>query len=148
MMSYIFTYASRSFKVTYLTVRGGNNKKITWHPDFLSIAECHFHLRVKFYLIFQECPSGVVNEDTFKDIYAQFFPQGGWWMLFGICRLIWSQGTQKLTLWALWCRNISSVSAFPTDASTYAHFLFNAFDTDHNGSVSFEVRRTLRRERH
>ncbi|XP_048041991.1 Kv channel-interacting protein 4 isoform X4 [Megalobrama amblycephala] len=47
-----------------------------------------------------ECPSGVVNEDTFKEIYAQFFPQG--------------------------------------DASTYAHFLFNAFDTDHNGSVSFE----------
>lgn len=26
---------------------------------------------------FQECPSGVVNEDTFKEIYAQFFPQGG-----------------------------------------------------------------------
>jgi len=25
----------------------------------------------------QECPSGVVKEDTFKDIYAQFFPQGG-----------------------------------------------------------------------
>ncbi|XP_053716420.1 Kv channel-interacting protein 4-like isoform X2 [Synchiropus splendidus] len=47
-----------------------------------------------------ECPSGVVNEDTFKDIYAQFFPQG--------------------------------------DASTYAHFLFSAFDTHHNGSVSFE----------
>ncbi|KAG7458890.1 hypothetical protein MATL_G00225410 [Megalops atlanticus] len=47
-----------------------------------------------------ECPSGVVNEDTFKSIYAQFFPQG--------------------------------------DASRYAHFLFNAFDTDHNGSVSFE----------
>uniref|UniRef100_A0A8C2E5I6 Kv channel-interacting protein 4 n=1 Tax=Cyprinus carpio TaxID=7962 RepID=A0A8C2E5I6_CYPCA len=47
-----------------------------------------------------ECPSGVVNEDTFKEIYAQFFPQG--------------------------------------DASTYAHFLFNAFDTDHNDSVSFE----------
>ncbi|KAJ8382886.1 hypothetical protein SKAU_G00036640 [Synaphobranchus kaupii] len=47
-----------------------------------------------------ECPSGVVNEDNFKVIYSQFFPQG--------------------------------------DASTYAHFLFNAFDTDHNGSVSFE----------
>uniref|UniRef100_UPI003AAB9DDC Kv channel-interacting protein 4-like n=1 Tax=Centroberyx gerrardi TaxID=166262 RepID=UPI003AAB9DDC len=29
------------------------------------------------------------------------------------------------------------VPLFP-DASTYAHFLFNAFDTDHNGSVSFE----------
>lgn len=24
----------------------------------------------------QECPSGIVNEETFKDIYAQFFPQG------------------------------------------------------------------------
>ncbi|XP_062899446.1 Kv channel-interacting protein 4 isoform X6 [Mobula hypostoma] len=47
-----------------------------------------------------ECPSGIVNEETFKEIYAQFFPQG--------------------------------------DATTYAHFLFNAFDTDHNGSVSFE----------
>uniref|UniRef100_A0AAQ4QQW3 Kv channel-interacting protein 4 n=1 Tax=Gasterosteus aculeatus aculeatus TaxID=481459 RepID=A0AAQ4QQW3_GASAC len=47
-----------------------------------------------------ECPSGIVNEETFKDIYAQFFPQG--------------------------------------ESSTYAHFLFNAFDTDHNGSLSFE----------
>ncbi|XP_009583753.1 PREDICTED: Kv channel-interacting protein 4-like, partial [Fulmarus glacialis] len=44
--------------------------------------------------------SGVVNEETFKEIYSQFFPQG--------------------------------------DSTTYAHFLFNAFDTDHNGSVSFE----------
>lgn len=24
----------------------------------------------------QECPTGIVNEDTFKYIYAQFFPQG------------------------------------------------------------------------
>ncbi|XP_038677931.1 Kv channel-interacting protein 2-like isoform X2 [Scyliorhinus canicula] len=47
-----------------------------------------------------ECPSGVVNEETFKQIYSQFFPQG--------------------------------------DSSMYAHFLFNAFDTDQNGSVSFE----------
>lgn len=27
------------------------------------------------------------------------------------------------------------------DSSTYATFLFNAFDTDHDGSVSFEVSR-------
>ncbi|XP_041122735.1 Kv channel-interacting protein 1 isoform X2 [Polyodon spathula] len=47
-----------------------------------------------------ECPSGVVSEDTFKQIYAQFFPQG--------------------------------------DASMYAHYLFNAFDSAHNGSVKFE----------
>lgn len=24
-----------------------------------------------------ECPSGVVQEEVFRDIYAQFFPQGG-----------------------------------------------------------------------
>uniref|UniRef100_A0A7M4F537 Potassium voltage-gated channel interacting protein 2 n=1 Tax=Crocodylus porosus TaxID=8502 RepID=A0A7M4F537_CROPO len=47
-----------------------------------------------------ECPSGLVTEESFKQIYSQFFPQG--------------------------------------DSSTYAAFLFNAFDTDHDGSVSFE----------
>ncbi|XP_068607574.1 A-type potassium channel modulatory protein KCNIP2-like isoform X2 [Brachionichthys hirsutus] len=47
-----------------------------------------------------ECPSGVVNEETFKSIYGQFFPQG--------------------------------------DSSMYAHFLFDAFDTNNIGSVSFE----------
>ena len=31
-------------------------------------------------ILSQECPSGIVNEETFKDIYAQFFPQGG-----GLC---------------------------------------------------------------
>ncbi|KAF0027454.1 Kv channel-interacting protein 2 isoform X2 [Scophthalmus maximus] len=47
-----------------------------------------------------ECPCGVVNEENFKTIYSQFFPQG--------------------------------------DSSMYAHFLFEAFDTNKNGSVSFE----------
>ncbi|XP_068452364.1 calsenilin isoform X3 [Clinocottus analis] len=47
-----------------------------------------------------ECPSGMVDEETFKTIYSQFFPQG--------------------------------------DATTYAHFLFNAFDMDRNGSIRFE----------
>lgn len=28
-------------------------------------------------LSLQECPTGIVNEETFKEIYAQFFPQGG-----------------------------------------------------------------------
>lgn len=28
-------------------------------------------------LSLQECPTGIVNEETFKVIYAQFFPQGG-----------------------------------------------------------------------
>ncbi|XP_014665339.1 PREDICTED: Kv channel-interacting protein 1-like isoform X2 [Priapulus caudatus] len=48
----------------------------------------------------QECPTGMVNEDTFKDIYAQFFPQG--------------------------------------DASQYAHYVFQLFDQNRNGHISFE----------
>ncbi|XP_072917167.1 calsenilin-like isoform X1 [Hemitrygon akajei] len=47
-----------------------------------------------------ECPSGMVDEQTFKAIYSQFFPQG--------------------------------------DVTTYAHFLFNAFDTDKSGAIRFE----------
>uniref|UniRef100_A0A8C7XVY3 EF-hand domain-containing protein n=1 Tax=Oryzias sinensis TaxID=183150 RepID=A0A8C7XVY3_9TELE len=54
-----------------------------------------------------ECPSGAVNEDTFKQIYSQFFPHGDKW-------------TDKCY------------------ASTYAHYLFNAFDTGHTGSIKFE----------
>ncbi|XP_078588872.1 Kv channel-interacting protein 4-like isoform X2 [Branchiostoma floridae x Branchiostoma japonicum] len=48
----------------------------------------------------QECPTGLVNEDTFKSIYSEFFPQG--------------------------------------DSSAYAHYVFNVFDADHNGTISFE----------
>uniref|UniRef100_A0A674K951 Potassium voltage-gated channel interacting protein 1 n=1 Tax=Terrapene triunguis TaxID=2587831 RepID=A0A674K951_9SAUR len=57
-----------------------------------------------------ECPSGVVNEETFKQIYAQFFPHGGE-----------PPGDSHLTY-----------------ASMYAHYLFNAFDTAQTGSVKFE----------
>lgn len=28
-------------------------------------------------LHYQECPNGTVDKDTFKKIYAQFFPYGG-----------------------------------------------------------------------
>ncbi|XP_077991997.1 calsenilin-like isoform X2 [Glandiceps talaboti] len=48
----------------------------------------------------QECPTGIVNEETFKEIYSQFFPQG--------------------------------------ESSQYAHYVFNTFDTDSNGTISFE----------
>jgi len=42
----------------------------------------HFLLDESFHLL-QECPTGVVKEDTFKDIYAHFFPQGG--LLITVC---------------------------------------------------------------
>ncbi|CAL8332270.1 unnamed protein product [Merluccius merluccius] len=47
-----------------------------------------------------ECPGGMLNEETFKIIYSQFFPHG--------------------------------------DSSMYAHFLFQAFDKQNSGTVSFE----------
>ncbi|XP_071370324.1 A-type potassium channel modulatory protein KCNIP1 isoform X2 [Centroberyx affinis] len=75
-------FSKRELQVLY---RGFKN-----HPPTLSLS----------FLSLQECPSGVVNEETFKQIYSQFFPHG--------------------------------------DASTYAHYLFNAFDTAHNGSIKFE----------
>lgn len=43
----------------------------------------------------------------------------------------------------VWFGFFNFLFVFLVDASTYAHFLFNAFDTDHNGSVSFEVRRVM-----
>lgn len=49
----------------------------------------------------QGCPSGIVNVDQFKEIYAQFFPQG--------------------------------------DSGKYAQLIFNTFDKDQNGTISFEV---------
>lgn len=48
----------------------------------------------------QECPTGIVDEDTFKEIYSRFFPQG--------------------------------------DSDSYAHYVFNTFDHDGNGTLSFE----------
>lgn len=47
-----------------------------------------------------ECPNGTVDKDTFKKIYAQFFPYG--------------------------------------DSSLYANHVFNVFDQDRDGKVSFE----------
>ncbi|XP_038016371.1 calsenilin-like isoform X5 [Motacilla alba alba] len=47
-----------------------------------------------------ECPSGLVDEETFTLIYSRFFPHG--------------------------------------DASSYAHFLFDAFDADRNGALCFQ----------
>ncbi|XP_025780547.1 Kv channel-interacting protein 1 isoform X4 [Puma concolor] len=65
-----------------------------------------------------ECPSGVVNEETFKQIYAQFFPHGA-----PPC----CPGSRHLPF--LLCLS---------DASMYAHYLFHAFDTTQTGSVKFE----------
>ncbi|XP_074731229.1 A-type potassium channel modulatory protein KCNIP2 isoform X2 [Strix uralensis] len=79
-----------------------------------------------------ECPSGIVNEENFKQIYSQFFPQGGECPSPSPCPArvpLWGGGGHTA------CPHTVRL---PPDSSTYATFLFNAFDTDHDGSVSFE----------
>ncbi|XP_073476838.1 A-type potassium channel modulatory protein KCNIP1 isoform X3 [Aquarana catesbeiana] len=81
---------------------------ICYRPEGLEQLEAQtnftkLELQVLYRGFKNECPSGVVNEDTFKQIYSQFFPHG--------------------------------------DASTYAHYLFNAFDAAQSGSVKFEGRK-------
>uniref|UniRef100_A0A8D2L9G7 Potassium voltage-gated channel interacting protein 1 n=1 Tax=Varanus komodoensis TaxID=61221 RepID=A0A8D2L9G7_VARKO len=72
-----------------------------------------------------ECPSGAVNEETFKQIYAQFFPHGE-------KSAPVSSGNPCFEI--LDC----TLTVCFSDASMYAHYLFNAFDTAQNGSVKFE----------
>ncbi|XP_051936339.1 Kv channel-interacting protein 2 isoform X2 [Hippocampus zosterae] len=81
-----------------------------------------------------ECPSGVVNEENFKNIYSQFFPQGGESQLIYSHPPLFREVFGVLGAFAFPLR----LCCFFTDSSTYAHFLFEAFDTDKNGSVSFE----------
>ncbi|XP_012884089.1 PREDICTED: Kv channel-interacting protein 1 isoform X1 [Dipodomys ordii] len=76
-----------------------------------------------------ECPSGVVNEETFKQIYAQFFPHGA-------SRPCSQPLFSPPPLWGLQPSPLSPPCL--VDASTYAHYLFNAFDTTQAGSVKFE----------
>ncbi|KAM6265587.1 A-type potassium channel modulatory protein KCNIP2 isoform 2-T2 [Porphyrio hochstetteri] len=78
-----------------------------------------------------ECPSGIVNEENFKQIYSQFFPQGG------EC-LSPFHALQGCICGVGGCTAPPHTVHLPPDSSTYATFLFNAFDTDHDGSVSFE----------
>ena len=45
------------------------------------------YCNLKFLIFFQECPGGIVQEETFKEIYAKFFPHGskykmGLWVRF------------------------------------------------------------------
>jgi hypothetical protein len=47
--------------------------------------------------LFQECPGGIVQEETFKEIYAKFFPHGS---------------KQSFTLPSTW-RGDASVFSFP-----------------------------------
>ncbi|XP_068891366.1 calsenilin-like isoform X2 [Aphelocoma coerulescens] len=81
-----------------------------------------------------ECPSGLVDEETFTLIYSRFFPQGGE-----------SGGPQSRQ------QGLGGPSGKlptpvrgshrrppPADASSYAHFLFDAFDADRNGALCFQ----------
>ncbi|NXT09200.1 CSEN protein, partial [Prunella fulvescens] len=72
-----------------------------------------------------ECPSGLVDEETFTLIYSRFFPQGG------------ESGVPKAP-GAGAGAGAGGHRPFPADASSYAHFLFDAFDADRNGALCFQ----------
>ncbi|XP_064897208.1 calsenilin isoform X3 [Columba livia] len=80
-----------------------------------------------------ECPSGLVDEETFTGIYSRFFPQGGEWGGGG--------GGERVD-----CHPGMSPGPLvsppprpgPADASAYAHFLFDAFDADRDGALCFQ----------
>uniref|UniRef100_A0AAY3ZYV3 EF-hand domain-containing protein n=1 Tax=Denticeps clupeoides TaxID=299321 RepID=A0AAY3ZYV3_9TELE len=104
------TFSMHTKQVTYRKDKVDDELEMTMvchRPEGLEQLEAQTNftkqeLQVLYRGFKNECPSGVVNEETFKHIYAQFFPHG--------------------------------------DASTYAHYLFNAFDSTNNGSIKFEVR--------
>ncbi|XP_067115246.1 A-type potassium channel modulatory protein KCNIP2 isoform X3 [Osmerus mordax] len=86
-------------------VEDGQLSALSSRPEGLDqmLQRCSFsraELQVLYRGFKNECPSGMVDEETFKTIYSQFFPQG--------------------------------------NSSSYAHFLFEAFDTNKHGAVSFE----------
>ncbi|KAK1789332.1 hypothetical protein P4O66_015260 [Electrophorus voltai] len=89
-----------------------------------------------------ECPSGVVNEETFKQIYSQFFPHGG--MSKSVVqktvdlRLCVCCVCVHVRVCVCVCVCVHPLSVFLVDASAYAHYLFNAFDSGHSGSIKFE----------
>ncbi|XP_028840592.1 Kv channel-interacting protein 1b isoform X4 [Denticeps clupeoides] len=102
------TFSMHTKQVTYRKDKVDDELEMTMvchRPEGLEQLEAQTNftkqeLQVLYRGFKNECPSGVVNEETFKHIYAQFFPHG--------------------------------------DASTYAHYLFNAFDSTNNGSIKFE----------
>ncbi|XP_077597546.1 A-type potassium channel modulatory protein KCNIP1-like isoform X3 [Stigmatopora nigra] len=85
---------------------------------------CKQELQILYRGFKNECPSGVVNEETFKHIYAQFFPHGG--NFFIVMTQVFGEQDS--------CGLISRLA----DATMYAHYLFNAFDTTKNGSIKFK----------
>uniref|UniRef100_A0AAV2LNH9 EF-hand domain-containing protein n=1 Tax=Knipowitschia caucasica TaxID=637954 RepID=A0AAV2LNH9_KNICA len=99
-------HSSSRASLTQSNVAEEGEVSTVWHrPEGLDrlVQQTNFskkELQILYRGFKNECPSGVVDEETFKNIYSQFFPQG--------------------------------------DSSTYAHFLFDAFDTQNNGSVNFE----------
>ena len=84
--------------------------------------------------IFQECPGGIVQEDLFKEIYAKFFPHGSEYFSLGLDANMPTDLTCS--------RNSPATNLrrhFIADAHTYAHHVFQAFDINRNGSISFRV---------
>lgn len=84
-----------------------------------------------------ECPSGVMREDTFKVIYAQFFPNGE-----SINQYIYrfDSPTDWLTDWTGLWPVVVLIYCSAANSGLYAHYVFNTLDRSRSGGiVNFEV---------
>jgi Ca2+-binding EF-hand superfamily protein len=70
--------------------------------------------------LLQLCPNGLVTLEQFKDIFSQFFPRGG--DRHASSSSIGERGPEN------WF----------SDSHAYATYVFNTFDSDRNGEISFE----------
>lgn len=116
-----------SVQLSHELLNGFFNSSLSFFCLLLFCLLCHLHTYTHTKKK-QECPEGVVHEDSFKDIYAKFFPHGSKFYLF-YCILL-------LTSCVEHCFYIFSTLFF-SDSSIYAHYVFKAFDVNCNGAISF-----------
>jgi hypothetical protein len=51
--------------------------KIYFVTRWATVSSTHPHANYPSSCLLQECPTGMVDEESFKNIFSQFFPQGG-----------------------------------------------------------------------
>lgn len=82
----------------------------------------------------QECPSGVVNEQSFKEIYAQFFPQGDCsnYAHYVFCTI--DQNASGIVSFEDFLLGLSILSRGSMDEKL--RWIFNLYDLNHDGQVT------------
>ena len=96
-----------------------------------------------------ECPSGMVTQETFHDIFSKLFPTGGLSQHLPLT-LTWDTGwsdmfvpqgrdtgCSDIFIPPAWDTGWSEI--FAANLSSYSHYIFNTMDRQNTGTVTFEV---------